>query len=131
MRIHRLVVLPVVVTGLLALAGCKNAIIGDWRALDDDGCGRTKFTMEDTDKGSGTMMIPDGYGGCLTCPFDINDGEDKGSNRYTGELVFDNCNCNGSSRFSWECFMNDDKDRMSCTLESNCTVGATDYEKLD
>jgi hypothetical protein len=131
MKTNQWLLLSLAAVCMTGLSGCKNAIVGDWRAIDDEGCGRTRFTMTDTDTGSGTMMIADGGGGCLTCPFEIRNAEDKGSNRYAGELVFDNCNCNGSTRFDWDCLMNDGKDRMSCTLDSSCTVGSTDYEKLD
>jgi len=133
MKTNQWLLMSLAVIGLTGLSGCKNAIIGDWRAMDtDSGCSsKTRFTMDDSEEGSGTMYIGDGVG-CLTCDFDIRNAEDKGDGRYTGELSFgSSCNCNGVTRFDWDCLMNDDEDRIDCTLDSACTLGSNEYEKLD
>ena len=134
MKTNQWLTLSLAVIGLTGLSACKNAIIGDWRALDADyGCSsKTRFTMDDSEEGRGTMYLGDGAGNCLTCDFDVRNADDKGSGRYTGDISFTSgCNCNGQTRFSWDCDMNDDEDRLECTLSSSCTVGSTEYEKLD
>jgi hypothetical protein len=131
MKTNQWLLMSLAAIGLTGLSGCKNAIIGDWRAVTDEGCGRSKFTMDDSEKGSGTMYALDTTGNCTSCSFEIRSTDDKGSGRYVGELSFDTCACGTSSNFSFECFMNDDEDRMDCTLNSTCTSGSTEYEKLD
>jgi hypothetical protein len=129
MKTNRWLLVSVAVIGLTGLSACKNAIIGEWRAVEDDGCGKTRFTMDDAETGDGTMYVMGGTG-CITCPFDV-DANDRDDGRYTGTIQLHGCDCNGSTSFGFECFMNDDEDRMDCTMESACTPGVEEYVKID
>jgi hypothetical protein len=124
--------LAVLALSALAMIGCSDPIIGDWREVDSD-CGDLgKFTVDDDLNVDGTLYVDDGSG-CSPCTFD-GTIEDKDDGKYLAEVTFDTCRCllDNAASGKADCTMNDDEDRLSCDLTvGSCALDDGDWEKLD
>lgn len=115
----------------LVLAGCSDAIIGDWEAVDKNDCGkRSSFEVDDDLKVSGTIWIEDAVNlVCLECDFE-GEVENLGDDEYEADIKFDTCACNGDRKATAECTLDDDK--LDCELDFGaCGTVDDEFEKQD
>ena len=109
---------------LFAAAGCGDPIIGDWKM--NNNCGKSSMTIEDG-SGDGYLMLYTNT--CTKCDFTF-DWTNKGDDKYTADVTFKECNCNGNKGGEATCKMKSDGQTMNCQMwVGTCDLGAEDWDK--
>lgn len=116
----------------VAASGCADPIVGSWTAEQEAvGCSdKDAFTVDDELTGDGELWVPTTQGACTECGFDLELEEDDG--RYTGDLDFDNCACEGNQQAEVDCTLEDDV--LDCEIDWSgptgpCLQGSQELER--
>ncbi len=127
------ILLPVLFGSALLLAGCDNALVGEWTSKDAfPGCSGAEgtLTIDDNDlEGDGSVTVSDGVS-CFDCDFDAT-ATDNGDDQYDIELEFKDCTIGGSDSIDLECDLDDDTldcDSDDVDLDS---AGYDEWERED
>jgi hypothetical protein len=111
------------------LGGCTDPIIGDWTEREGD-CPKAGVLTVDADLGvEGTLRLADAVSGCLKCVFDGQVSND-GAGRYSAEIEFDLCHCQGDRSATVSCTIDDGGGRLGCDVQTgDCGTAVSTWEK--